>query len=84
MEPFKYQWVIRYHLIGKPETTYTFAGYKKNGNPSYTEQVNKIKTFRLYKDAFDVAKELIGTEKYIADVYRICAGRNDHYYFIKG
>jgi hypothetical protein len=84
MEPFKYQWVVRYHLIGKPEVMYTFAGYKKNGKPSYTEQVDKIKMFRLYKDAFDTARELIETERFIASVYKICAGKNDHYYFVKG
>jgi hypothetical protein len=84
MEPFKYQWVVRYYVIGNPETVYTFSRYKPDGSPSHTEQVNKIKTFRLYRDAFDVAKELIETEKYIASVYKICAGRNDHYYFIKG
>lgn len=84
MEPFKYQWVVRYHPIDKPETFYNFSGYKKNGNPSYTNQVDKIKKFRLYKDAFDVAKELIETQNYNAEVFKICAGDADHFYFLKG
>jgi hypothetical protein len=84
MEPFKYHWVVRYHPITKPQVLYNFAGFKKNGSPSYTEKVEKILKYKLYKDALNVVRELIETEKYMADVYRICAGRNEHFYFVKG
>jgi hypothetical protein len=84
MEPFKYDWVVRYYPIGKPQTMRTFAGFKQSGKPSYTGKVENIKMFRLHKEAFEVARQLIDTEEYIADVFKIRAGRNDHFYFVRG
>ena len=84
MEPPKYSWAVRYYLPDKPQIMYNFSGYKKSGKPSYTNKYENIKLFRFYRDAFDVAKKLIETGEYMAGVYRICAGKEDHFYFVKG
>ena len=38
-------WVVRYHISGKPATQYNFAGWKDIGKPSYTSKFDKIEKF---------------------------------------
>jgi len=81
MEPFRQNWVVRYYPMGKPLQVHTFAGFKKSGKPSYSENAEKIRLFRLYKEAFEVARELLDTGEYMAEVCKISAGKEEHFYF---
>lgn len=84
MEPPAFQWVVRYNDIDHPARVLSFAGFKEDGSPSYAFKFDNIKKFKYYKQAFEVAKQLIVTNKYNASVMRLCAGKGDHFYFTKG
>jgi hypothetical protein len=75
-------WVVRYHLSGKPATQYNFAGWKESGKPSYTAKFDKIEKFEKADDAFRIAVQLNETGEYVAEVKRICIALEDEYYFI--
>lgn len=84
MEPPVFQWVVRYNDLKDPTRTFSFAGFKEDGKPSYAFKLDNIKKFKYYKQAFEVAKQLILTDQYNATVMRLCAGKDDHFYFTKG
>lgn len=75
-------WVVRYHLSGKPTVQYNFAGWKENGKPSYTSKFDKIEKFEKADEAFQVAIQLNETGEYVAEVKRICIALEEEYYFI--
>lgn len=75
-------WVVRYHISGKPATQYNFAGWKDIGKPSYTSKFDKIEKFEKAEEAFRIAVELNETGNYVAEVKRICIAREESFYFI--
>lgn len=76
-------WVVRYHISGKPKVQYNFAGWKEEGvKPSYTTKFDKIEKFATADEAFRIAVKLNETGEYVADVKRICIALEEEYYFI--
>jgi len=75
-------WVVRYHLSGKPKVQYNFAGWKESGKPSYTTKFDKIEKFAKADEAFKIAVQLNETGEYVAEVKRICIALEEEYYFI--
>jgi hypothetical protein len=75
-------WVIRYWRSGVPNPQYNFAGWKENGNPSYTSKFDKIQKFATPGEAYEVSTQLNEMPDYVAEVKKICIGYEDNYYFI--
>jgi len=75
-------WVVRYHVSGKPAVQYSFAGWKETGKPSYTNKFDKIEKYATAHEAFRDAVQLNESGEYVAEVKRICIALEDEYYFI--
>jgi len=76
-------WVVRYHVSGKPAVQYNFAGWKETGvKPSYTTKFDKIEKFNTAYEAFRIAVLLNETGEYVAEVKKICIALEEEYYFI--
>lgn len=75
-------WVVRYHISGKPAKQYNFAGWKENSTPSYAFKFDNIEKFEKTEEAFRVAIQLNETGEYVAEVKRICIALEEEYYFI--